>query len=149
MDIRQGAKSKSSPSAGCNWFCDADDIHKNLFPSGLRIFLAQEKIFFFRRITLDTPSSFAKKFTCLWQRLRRPGLRRDMPSAKDKEANCAKDVAPRICIRAKELIKARFKGEVSSQGEFTFPPVFSLETAVGVHSFSVSLPVAVFSVTSD
>ncbi len=57
MDIRREAKSGSSPSAGCNWFCDAADIHKNLLPYGLRIFLAQRKIFLVRRIALDKPSS--------------------------------------------------------------------------------------------
>jgi len=57
MDRRRGAESGSSPKAGCNWFCDEGDIHKNLLPFGLRFFLAQGKIFFGRRIALDTPLS--------------------------------------------------------------------------------------------
>jgi len=50
MDRRRGAESKSSPKAGCDWFCDEDGIHKNLLPFGLRIFLAQRRMFFSRRI---------------------------------------------------------------------------------------------------
>jgi len=36
--------------AGCDWICDEAGIHKNLSPFGLRIFLAQERMFFYRRI---------------------------------------------------------------------------------------------------
>jgi hypothetical protein len=50
MESRQGANAKSSPVAGCDWICDDGGIHKNLSPFGLRIFLAQRRIFFCRRI---------------------------------------------------------------------------------------------------
>ncbi len=50
MERRQGANARSSPAAGCDWICDDAGIHKNLSPFGLRIFLAQEKMFFSWRI---------------------------------------------------------------------------------------------------
>jgi hypothetical protein len=50
MESRQGANAGSSPVAGCDWICDDGGIHKNLSPFGLRIFLAQERMFFSRRI---------------------------------------------------------------------------------------------------
>ncbi|MCX6983305.1 MAG: hypothetical protein NT118_00950 [Lentisphaerae bacterium] len=61
MDKRLGANARSNPVAGCDWFCDnlplvalwakwGAGIHKDLSPFGLRIFLAQRRIFFCRRI---------------------------------------------------------------------------------------------------
>ena len=50
MEIRLGANTRSSPVGGCNWFCDNAGIHKNLSPFGLRLFLAQERMFFSQRI---------------------------------------------------------------------------------------------------
>jgi hypothetical protein len=50
MDRRQGANAKSSPIVGCDWFYDDVGIHKNLSPFGLRIFLAQRRMFLSRRI---------------------------------------------------------------------------------------------------
>jgi hypothetical protein len=50
MDKRLGANARSNPAAGCDWFCDNAGIHKNLSPFGLRIFLAQERMFLSRRI---------------------------------------------------------------------------------------------------
>ncbi|HCE43296.1 MAG TPA: hypothetical protein DET40_07090 [Lentisphaeria bacterium] len=57
MEIRQGANARSSPATGCDWICDDDGIHKNQSPFGLRIFLAQRRMFLSRRIALDTPPS--------------------------------------------------------------------------------------------
>ncbi|OGV40208.1 MAG: hypothetical protein A2X48_20635 [Lentisphaerae bacterium GWF2_49_21] len=57
MERRQGANARSSPAAGCDWICDEAGIHKNLSPFGLRIFLAQRRMFLGRRIALDTPLS--------------------------------------------------------------------------------------------
>ncbi|MEI6422021.1 MAG: hypothetical protein WCP55_07360, partial [Lentisphaerota bacterium] len=50
MEIRLGANTRSSPVAGCNWFRDNAGTHKNLSPFGLRLFLAQRRMFFCRRI---------------------------------------------------------------------------------------------------
>jgi len=57
MERRQGANARSSPGTGCNWICDNAGIHKNLSPFGLRIFLAQNKIFLLRRTSLGTPQA--------------------------------------------------------------------------------------------
>ncbi|HCE42442.1 MAG TPA: hypothetical protein DET40_02710 [Lentisphaeria bacterium] len=57
MEIRLEANARSSPAAGCDWIFDATGIHKNLSPFGLRIFLAQRRMFLSRRIALDTPLS--------------------------------------------------------------------------------------------
>jgi hypothetical protein len=50
MDKRLGANARSNPVVGCDWLCDNAGIHKNLTPLGLRIFLAQRRMFFCRRI---------------------------------------------------------------------------------------------------
>jgi len=57
MDKRQRVMGRSSPETGCDCSRDEAGIHKNLLPFGLRIFLAQRRMFLSRRIALDTPLS--------------------------------------------------------------------------------------------
>ncbi len=55
MELWRGGKLREYPKAVFERFSDNARIHKNLLPYGLRIFLAQNRMFFGRRIAVDTP----------------------------------------------------------------------------------------------
>jgi hypothetical protein len=57
MDKWQGKTLGAYPKTVCAECFDDARIHKNLSPFGLRIFLAQRRMFLSRRIALDTPPS--------------------------------------------------------------------------------------------
>jgi hypothetical protein len=55
MDLWRGRKLREYPEVVFEQVSDNARIHKNLLPYGLRIFLAQNRMFFGRRIAVDTP----------------------------------------------------------------------------------------------
>jgi len=57
METWQGKALRAYPRAVCEQGFYEARIHKYLLPFGLRIFLAQRRMFFLRRIALDTLQS--------------------------------------------------------------------------------------------